>query len=636
MKRLLFLLTILFTGSILMAQTGSDTPPDSTLTDSIRFKPGFSTPSAWMYVDHMVGDDSFWRSEDEALRGALQRLLDYTLEPFDSTRIFLDQNDFSNIELQKAAPELSERYPLRWLNDSTFLIDPKGWSSNLYLKKEMQVIYPLDTSVVAVTEVDSTGTISVGMDSLHVSPPVPDTIFMTHIDTAALQALEIGLYHMRNDKVTPPMERNGNSGYLNKDQTEVLYFTPGQSWRSVTASPFMDLDNEFQLDSLQFAVDKLLFFTWERDSTLLWINDMYGQRSAFWLNQDHRRTERYWVKNENNDSISLWIGHPARNEISLLLEDDVSFSRMLKEEIDHLPNFVHEPDKSLFSMSLLEAEPVFWNYGFKSAFTLNQTYLSNWTKGGESSFSTMLDVLGEATYNDKEANTQWINMARMQFGTLMTQENGFRKNQDLFEISSKLNRNASGKIGMSSTFYMKNQIARGYSYANDTSIVVSKFLNPATMTIGLGFEYKPVKNTTINVAPISYKNTFVLDTALIDQTKHGIAAGKKTKQEFGMQIVLNNKISPFEDMTIVNNVRLFSSYLNKPQNVDVDWELILDHKINWFFTVRLNLHLIYDDDVKFSVLDSNGDAILLPDGEEKKVAKTQFKEFIGLSLQFTL
>jgi hypothetical protein len=68
--------------------------------------------------------------------------------------------------------------------------------------------------------------------------------------------------------------------------------------------------------------------------------------------------------------------------------------------------------------------------------------------------------------------------------------------------------------------------------------------------------------------------------------------------------------------------------------VDVDWELILDQKINWFFTIRLNLHLIYDDDVRFPVFDSEGEPIQNPDGSDYTVAKTQFREFIGLSLQF--
>jgi hypothetical protein len=68
--------------------------------------------------------------------------------------------------------------------------------------------------------------------------------------------------------------------------------------------------------------------------------------------------------------------------------------------------------------------------------------------------------------------------------------------------------------------------------------------------------------------------------------------------------------------------------------VDIDWEMVVDKKISWFFTIRLNLHLIYDDDVKFSVVDADEQPVLLLDGTPKKVAKAQFKEFVGLSLLF--
>jgi hypothetical protein len=245
----------------------------------------------------------------------------------------------------------------------------------------------------------------------------------------------------------------------------------------------------------------------------------------------------------------------------------------------------------------------------------------------------MMDLQVDATYNNKDANTQWINALRMKFGTIMTQEKGFRKNHDALEINSKINRNASGKIGMSASFYMKHQLAKGYHYPND-SVPISKFLNPGTMTLGLGFEYKPAKEITFNVAPLSYKTTFVLDTANINQTLHGIAENAWARREMGTQIVVNSKVTPFKNMEITNSLRLFSNYLNKPQNIDVDWEVIINQKINWFFNIRLNLHLIYDDDVSFPVLDENNQPVLHPDGTEKKVADLQFKEFVGLSLQF--
>jgi len=626
------LVTAILMAGTLSAQTFVDT--DSIQKDSLRIEPRFTTSEARDYVEHVVSTDELWRSPQEPVRYALQRLLDHSREPFDSVRSMLITEDFSGIHVEKGDPVVSDSVPVRWLNDSTFIVDPHGWSSTLYLKKQKKLVYPSDTSGRRSGTITADSTIRADSMTVPVNRRmIPDTLSVTVIDTSAIEALGISMYSYKGNRITPPLEREGNTGLMTADHTRVLYYIPGTTWRAPADSPFSMVEGEYQLDSLQFAVNRLLEYTSERDSTIIWVNDLNGHRTPFWLTRGDNEAYRFWVKNYNNDSITIWVGNPAPDEISLMLEDDISINRLTKEEIHYLPEFMEIPERKLVPMKPLEPEPIFWDYSLSGVLTINQTYLTNWTKGGESSYSSMIDLQGEATYNNKEAKTQWINTVRINFGTLGTKENGLRKNNDLFEINSKYNGNAWGKIGMSASFYMKNQLAKGYNYPND-SVVVSKFLNPGSITLGLGFEYKPFKNTIINLAPLSYKNTFVLDTATIDQTKHGIDADKRSKQELGAQLVFNNKVTPYKDLTIENRLRLFSSYLNKPQNVDTDWELIVDQKIAWFFTIRLNLHLIYDDDVHFTVLDSEGVPVLLPDGSEKKVAKTQFKEFIGLSLQF--
>jgi len=599
----------------------------SAQNDSLNIESQFSTPEAWIYMDHVVKTNSFWRSQEDPLRANLQRLLDHSMEHFDSIRTKLLMEDFSLVEVHVGEPVVADSNELKWLNDSTFLVDPHGWSSDLYLDEEINLIYPEGIKQdLFVLPLDSS-------EQSDTPAAIPDTLVLTIIDTAAIESLGIDLHTYRDNQISPSLDKEGLTGVMTVDRSAVNYYRPGTTWKASEESPFEIVEGEYQLDSLQLALNKLLKFTNERDSTLLWVNDIHGNRTPFWLSGGDDEAFRYWVKNYNNDSITLWIGNPGRDEISLLLEEDVSFNRLTKEKIHYLPEFVEIPERSLAPMKELEAEPIYWDFAFSSAFTLNQTYLSNWTKGGESSFSSVLDLLGESTYNNKEAKTQWISTMRLNFGNIRTKENGFRKNQDLLEINSKYNRNAWGKIGMSASIYMKTQLANGYNYPND-SIVISRFLNPASLTLGFGFEYKPIKNTTINVAPLSFKNTFVLDTALIDQTIHGIEEGKRALQEMGTQIVMNNIFNPTKNLKIENRLRLFSNYLNNPQNVDVDWELILDQKINWFFTIRLNLHLIYDDDVRFPVFDSEGAPIQNPNGSGYTVAKAQFKEFIGLSMQF--
>ncbi len=603
-------------------------PSDSIITDSV-----FDVFSAWDYVDRASRNKELWRQDSDSVQRAIQRLLDHTLEPYDSTINFFKGNDFSRVPVHRGKPEITETQKVKWINDSTFLLDPQGWSPDLYLKEEARYLYPVDFSSLILSD-----TLLDENRMLDSTLFIADTIFVTVIDTAVLRELDISLYNYSKGVVSPPLSKLSSRrvARLSDDSTQVQYYVPRTTWMADKNSPFYILSDQLQLDSLQRAINTLLDYNLERDSTLIFIDDMFGNKTPYWISGGKHQTFRFWVKNFNNDSLTLWIGNPGSGQISLLMEDDVDLKRMVREEISYLPEFLEQPQRALMKMNMLEPYPIYWDYEMSNLFGMSQTYLSpNWTQGGESSLSTTIDILSKVTYNNKDTNTQWISLARFKFGTIWTKEKGNRINNDLLELDSKYNRNAWGKIGFSASFYMKTQLAKGFSYPND-SVAVSKFLNPGTITVGLGAEYKPMEKTTINMAPLSYKTTFVLDTAHIDQTRHGIAADQTAKRELGLQVVLSNEIKPFKDLTMINRMRLFSNYLYKPQNVDVDWEMILEQKINWFFSVRLNLHLIYDDDRRSPVYDEAGNVILLPDGSIREAATPQFKEFLGLTLSFKI
>lgn len=618
MKGWFSILPALFLCSQVWAQTG---PVKDSLMD---------TGWAREFVKDASRNKDLWKNQKDDLKKAFSVLLDHMEEPFDSTRQRLLREDFGSVKVSAGTPMLVDSIKISWINDTTFVVDPHGWNRDLYIKQGEKLVYPVDFSTLVLSDslLDENGMLDSALFT-------PDTVHFQVIDTSALESLEIAMYSIKRGRITPPLSDPEGKRMLqfSADSLWVEAYIPDSTWIASDSSRFRVLPNEHYLDSLEFAVARLLDYMDMRDSTRILINDIHGNKSPFWLSSGKEETLRFWVKNYHNDSITLWVGNPEKNEISLVLEDEVSFSRLEKEEINYLPLFLKSPDRNLNEMKMLEPAPVYWDYEINSIFSLNQSFFSNWTKGGESSFVALMDITGKATYNNKAANSQWINTGRLKFGTISSEEKGFRKNQDLFEIDSRYNRNAWGTIGMSASFYMKQQLAKGYNYPND-SVPVSKFLNPGSITIGLGAEYKPFKNTTLNVAPLSYKTTFVLDTANIDQTKHGIDEDKRSKRELGTQIVVFNKINPIKELEITNHVRLFSNYLNHPENIDVDWELIAEQKINWFFTIRLNLHLIYDDNIKFPVLDDNNQPVLLPDGSKKQAAKAQFKEFIGLSLQF--
>ena len=404
--------------------------------------------------------------------------------------------------------------------------------------------------------------------------------------------------------------------------------------------PFVYYNHPYEGDSLRAAIEVLMHYVETRDSSIIKVTGSGGAETTIWLNSQRDRMKRHWLKNEMNDSITVWVGSPSKNTIALYLERGVDINRPARQQVHSEPRIeIKEVDKStLMDVGDIPIKKRYWIYRTEASFALNQTSLTNWVKGGESSISTSMDITGYADYENKDIKMTSANFARLKFGLIWTDEKGIRKNLDLLETNSKLNHKAFGKFDFSGILLFKTQIAKGKRYFQvndrDTSEVVSRFFNPATITAGFGLDYKPNKNTSINFSPLSYKGTYVPDTAHIDQTKYGVAADRRSKHEPGMSFMITNKFTPFKTITITNRLQLFTNYINNPQNVDIDWEMILTASLNWFTDVRFNTHFIYDDDTKTPVFDKENEAVIGPDGKQKTTARAQFKEILGFSFVF--
>jgi hypothetical protein len=405
--------------------------------------------------------------------------------------------------------------------------------------------------------------------------------------------------------------------------------------------PFRYVNNPLQSDSIQAAVSTLLSFIDRRDSSEIRFTGIGRSLTPIMINTKSERIVRYWLKNEFADSVAVWIGNPSRNTIGLYLEQGINFKRPVRQGNYGKPKInVQEIDnKTLLELQNAVIKPKLWKYKTESSFVLNQTAVSNWVKGGEGSIAMALDVTGYADYNNKERKISSSNFARIKFGYLASGKDNIRKNLDLLETNSKLNHLAFGKVDFSAIMLFKTQVAPGKNYfktaaGRDTAVLVSEFLNPAILTIGLGFDYKPNKKTSINFSPLSYKGTFVTNKR-IDQTQYGIPKDKRSLNEPGASFMITNEFNPLPTVSIIDRLQLFTNYIHNPQNVDVDWEMIATAHLNWFTDVRLNTHLIFDDDAKTVKKDSNGKPVLMPDGvTEKKTARIQFKEMIGFAVSF--
>jgi hypothetical protein len=400
--------------------------------------------------------------------------------------------------------------------------------------------------------------------------------------------------------------------------------------------PFRYLEYPFMSDSIEAAVGTLIGYLETRDSTLLKITDQSGKGPAVWLNTRTDNLVRFWLPDGKGDSVTVWVGSPQRNTLSLRAEEGVQFKKQTWQYgyIDPRVNVTTAREEDLRKVALSNIKPDYWKFRSELSYLLSQGVVTNWAKGGDDNIASILDVTSYLNYYNKVTKVNSATTVRFALGLQASGKPwNINKNLDFLEINSKISHKAFGKFDLSGLFQFKTQFLPGYNYPND-SVKVSKFFNPATVIVGYGLDYKPDKNTSVSFSPLSYKGTYVPDTATINQTKFGISSDKRSKNELGAYLIVSSKVSLFDKVNMTNRLQLFSNFLSNPQNVDVDWEMITTMTINWFTELRVNVHLIYDDDTKLPVYDSEGNPVMDINGMQKKAPMVQFKEYLGLSFVF--
>jgi hypothetical protein len=145
---------------------------------------------------------------------------------------------------------------------------------------------------------------------------------------------------------------------------------------------------------------------------------------------------------------------------------------------------------------------------------------------------------------------------------------------------------------------------------------------PAYLNISLGMDYTPSKVFSLFIGPLSGKSTFVMDDELSDAGAYGVDSSKHFRNEFGgtIRAIVNKDI--MKNVNLSSKLELFSNYMKNPQNIDVNWQLLINMKVNKWIAASINLQMIYDDDIKTK-------EDLVTHG-----AKVQFKEVFGVGLSY--
>lgn len=265
-----------------------------------------------------------------------------------------------------------------------------------------------------------------------------------------------------------------------------------------------------------------------------------------------------------------------------------------------------------------------WTIHGENTFLVNQSSFSNWSAGGINSLAANLIL--NYDFNYKKDKWSWDNKAIAAYGISKQDGIGMRKNDDRLILNSLLGYKAAQYWLY--TFYanFQTQFAKGYTYDGDKRTKISNAFAPAYLTFGPGIAYKKSDNFRVNFSPVASRIVMVFDDDLNkDEPAFGVDPGKNVRFEFGASLDAYYKVNLMENISFENILKLYSNYLDKPQNIYTDYTANLFMKVNKFVTVNAGVQMIYDD--KTEILKK-------VNGVDEKHKDLQVKQIFGAGLTY--
>ena len=280
----------------------------------------------------------------------------------------------------------------------------------------------------------------------------------------------------------------------------------------------------------------------------------------------------------------------------------------------------------------------YWSKKNSLGFDISEVAFINWSAGGTSSISGLFKGKFHRVYN--RSNYNWSNELIFKYGLNKQDGIDLRQTEDAIQFNSTFGyrKDTLSNWFHSAKFNFNTQFTNGYAYPN-TEKAISKPFAPAYVFMGIGAEnIDKEKRRTFYISPFTFKTTLVLDQRLADQGAFGVpkatydlegnllTEGEKSKIELGFLITNKYKKEIFKNIILENRLSLYSDYVNRFGNIDIDCDLQVELVVNQYVKANVGAHVIYDDDIK-SKREIAG--IQVTEGP-----KTQIRQAIGVGIEY--
>lgn len=303
---------------------------------------------------------------------------------------------------------------------------------------------------------------------------------------------------------------------------------------------------------------------------------------------------------------------------------------------------VADAAKALSDAPVIVEKVNYWNNSTVFDIGLSSTMLQNWAAGGYNTIAINTGIDANANY--KKNLMSWNNRLQLMYAFYFSGDKPglIQKTNDLIKLESgwgyKTAENS--KWNYSASLNFRSQFSNSFKYGKSLvdnphhptdyeMTLQSGFMSPAYTNVALGMAWNPAAWFSANFAPLT--GGFTICTIPELRKTYGMKLIDGTDQyrsslfQFGAQVTANVKFNINEVFKFETQLVLFSDYLNKPQNIRVNWDNKISWQLNKLFKVSLDTWLIYDP------------IVMIPDeAHPDGIQKIQMKEYLSFNLTYTL
>lgn len=277
-----------------------------------------------------------------------------------------------------------------------------------------------------------------------------------------------------------------------------------------------------------------------------------------------------------------------------------------------------------------------WFFFGQNNLIFNQSSFSNWNSGGNNNIGVSGKINYSATFKNHKNYLE--NNIQIGYGLVGTAGQSSRKTEDYINLMTNYGYELGRNYYLSTGFQFLSQFSPGYNYYAtpdpEFDDRISRFLAPAYFNAGLGISYNPNENFQVIFRPANSKLTFVLDEKIQKKGRYGLERdGQKIRAELGAMANILYRLKIYKDLFLINQLNLFSNYMNHAERVDISYNAMINMKFNKLISAQISADLFYDHDQiqRLQIKQTLGIGVSYNFGVEnqnKDLKKKNFKPFI--------